>query len=377
MRLYDRLMVETPRPCFGDDPRAFATDEDLQADKAQVFEITDVANWFFDLNRDESQDSVQMRAKQNDKGEYEVGIAEYFGFKWSDLGCVMPPFPHSFFEFQAPDNMTLVSSSDGSPVRVSRAGCMVRQFTYEEISKWVDEKGKPLLFGGSRLDAVLRRAGRNIDWDTHSMLALEGYVQKERQGLMGPVVTWLVPIDDLGSLILSSTGEPLIEWIPPRSKFRYDDRLVDHFALVIGSSCLIPALLACNVMHTPEEEEWHVRNSVQPNRQLSKRHLRREGRPLVSYTEVKIGGIKRRVREEAEAKGKQPSLRAGLIALHNVRAHYATYRTSYLGRTVNPRSGKPLSEDPIRVLRPAHKRGNPKHGRRDHHYTVNLEKTDQ
>lgn len=361
MRLYDRLCVEQPRPCFGDDP--FVFDEEFY--DCVVFDIQQVADYFFALQTatkdDKGTPMIQMPARRTQDGTFEVWSNDYFGFDWNDIGCVIPVYEEMFSEYQAPLSMSLYNENRGE-IPVGKVGCWITRLDIEDFDSATAQK----ILRGLAVMGIKQE-------DISFLVDIRAFADKPGNGgIMGPVVSWLVPLDAEGKIFLeeddrvgTASAQPKIVWKPPTSLYAQDDALVRHFAQVLGTAIIAPALMALSVLHTPQEEDWHLRRREEPNKQHARKWVRRHGRPLVSYYVLEVGGVRQRM-----AEGGHRTIGGVLRALHSVRGHKRYYRRTFFGRTTHP-DGRPITvEDPFVIFVPEHQRGSAKAGKVDKDYKV-------
>src|SRR3954468_16892945 len=111
MRLYDDLCVIAPRPCFGDDP--YVLEESFF--ESVVFDMQQVADYFYSLPQQNSDVAGyhHVPLTQMDDGRVEIRTNDYFGFEWSDLGCLIPPYEEMFCEYRAPEHLKLHNEKKG------------------------------------------------------------------------------------------------------------------------------------------------------------------------------------------------------------------------------------------------------------------------
>jgi hypothetical protein len=233
---------------------------------------------------------------------YQDSSQEYW--KAEDFPNIAPPFPNMWFEFERPE---FILSDERGKVewdtqhRPNRWGIAIRVYTnstlpLDKISMNFDAVKETL----ATLDSPAR-------WFLHCLL-YDQFSWEQGLVVVGPIFTWLLPVDEQGS-IGRRKGEAITIFssIP--------DRGVEH-SRNMRMECegqLDCALLALSFMHCSNV----VVRDNQPKERHSKLHQKRFSVPLVTYKTLEIEPMKRVLRHEgsSDTKGIQQ-------AIHICRGHF-------------------------------------------------------
>lgn len=225
---------------------------------------------------------------------------------------------------------------------------------------WIECKRPSLIRSGSHVGPA-DRAPEYWGW-----LVTPLPVDDEAKFLLGPTLKWFtawtlflmsptgnvlphvaifsLPVDDRGQII----GKPLV-FIPG------GDVLGDQGKPMIDTcwSLAMPALLSLSFMNCK-----NVTVATHDPDPIINRLRKKNGlRPFVRYHTINIEPMRKVLRDEggSETHGLKR-------ALHICRGHFATYATSFMGRTL---------DNPVTVWRPSHVRGSAKEGVVLSDYSVN------
>jgi len=147
------------------------------------------------------------------------------------------------------------------------------------------------------------------------VLEMETYLEKHKGEPFGPVARHFCGLAEDGSWFRHSDGR--VYWgggLVSMSAEPPEDVNQDWGDDI--AQLLFPALMAISFMHCKNVSL----DAITPPEKLSRRHLKRYGRPLVSYGELRIDPIRRLL--EQQRKGVGGSLRK---ALHLCRGHFKTF----------------------------------------------------
>jgi hypothetical protein len=147
------------------------------------------------------------------------------------------------------------------------------------------------------------------------VLEIETYLEKRKGKPFGPVAHHLCGLADDGTWFRHSDGQMYWGGGLVRMSAEPPEDVNQDWGDNIAQ-LLFPALMAISFMHCKNVSL----DAIAPPEKLSRRHLKRYGRPLVSYRELNIGPIRRVL--EQQRKGVGGSLRK---ALHLCRGHFKTF----------------------------------------------------
>lgn len=358
MRMHDRLMTETPQPYGADLP---FTQYARVFDEAQVIDATEVMSLFFEMER-------KVMASEIGEGlliDKEVWFAQRFcEFDWSGLTMNMPPFGEFVMEFDA--EKSLIDTREKAGLPHWDDGKSMGQMAVSCIAVDVQVYMGMMREGLSHLNQDVRDTYTELMTlpDVKWILCMSMFSQRPVQPIIGPVVSFSLPVRADGTMILRPDGAP-VSLIAPADALRGED---ESLRMVNASKYLylsvIPALMAVNFMHTPQGEKgYHVRVPCKPAKNPNKHHQRKHFRPLTSWHQLDITPLREQFQRTL---GRNPLSSSEFAkAMHIVRGNTATYAP-------NTYFGKPHAE-PITVFRPSHRRGDINAGRVDKDYRLDTE----
>jgi hypothetical protein len=144
---------------------------------------------------------------------------------------------------------------------------------------------------------------------------IQTYLEKRKGEPCGPAAIYLCGLAEDGTWFKHSDGKLYWESRFPSMSSEPPREVQEEWSKIIAQ-LLFPALMALSFMHCKNV----TLDAIVPSEKLSRRHLKRHGRSLLSYGELRIDPIRKLLEQQREGVG--GSLRK---ALHLCRGHFKTF----------------------------------------------------